>query len=110
MKSLRLFACVLLVVLFSAATIPTGAEADAVEAATYIAPLPTGARLDAVGDAIDLGSMPLAMAIAPGADKLAVVLSGWREQGVQIVDLKSRQVVQTLIQPAAFFGMGFSRD
>ncbi|HMD17716.1 MAG TPA: bifunctional YncE family protein/alkaline phosphatase family protein [Terriglobales bacterium] len=110
MKSLRLFACVLLVVLFSAATIPTGAEADAVEAATYTAPLSTGVRLDAVGDAIDLGSMPLAMAIAPGGDKLAVVLSGWREQGLQIVDLKSRQVVQTLIQPAAFLGIGFSRD
>ncbi len=80
------------------------------EAATNTAPLPTGVRLDAVGDAIDLGSMPLAMAIAPGGDKLAIVLSGWREQGVQIVDLKSRQVVQTLIQPAAFFGIGFSRD
>ncbi len=50
------------------------------------------------------------MAVAPGGDKLAVVLSGWREQGLQIVDLKSRQVAQTLIQPSAFFGIGFSRD
>jgi len=110
MKGLRSFPYVLLVVLFSAATIPTGAEAGGVGAATYTEPLSTGVHLDAVGDAIDLGSMPLAMAIAPGGEKLAVVLSGWREQGVQIVDLKSRQVVQTLIQPAAFLGIGFSRD
>src|SRR5580692_4638596 len=72
--------------------------------------LATGLRLDPVGEAIDLGSMPLAMALAPGGGKLAVVLSGWREQGVQIVDLKSRQVTQTLTQPAAFFGISFSRD
>ena len=50
------------------------------------------------------------MAIAPGGDKLAVVLSGWREQGVQIVDLKSHQVTQTLEQPGAFLGVAFSRD
>jgi sugar lactone lactonase YvrE len=50
------------------------------------------------------------MAIAPEGDKLAVILSGWREQGLQIVDLKSRRVLQTLTQPAAFLGIAFSRD
>ena len=59
---------------------------------SYTDPLPTGVRLDPVGDAIELGSVPLGMAVAPGGDKVAVVLSGWREQGLQIVDLKSRQV------------------
>ena len=82
----------------------------AAEAATYTQPLATGARLDPVGGPIDLGSMPLAMTVARGGDKLAVVLSGWREQGVQIVDLKSLQVLQTLTQPSAFFGIVFSRD
>jgi DNA-binding beta-propeller fold protein YncE len=110
MKTHRMFPCILLVVLFSAVAMPTGAEVGAAEPATSSALLSTGVRLDAAGDAIDLGSMPLAMALAPGGDKLAVVLSGWREQGVQIVDLKSRRVLQTLIQPAAFFGIAFSRD
>jgi len=110
MRSHRSLSWILLLVLFSAAAIPTRGEAEAVGATTNTALLSTGVRLDAVGNAIDLGSMPLAMALAPGGDKLAVVLSGWREQGVQIVDLKSRQVLQTLIQPAAFFGIGFSRD
>src|SRR5580658_5255171 len=110
MKVRHSFPCIVLVVLFSAATIPIGARMHEAEAAIYTRPLPTGVSLDAVGDAIDLGSMPLAMTVAPGGDKLAVVLSGWREQGVQIVDLKSRRVTQTLTQPAAFFGISFSRD
>src|ERR1700751_3147882 len=79
-------------------------------ATAYTTPLATGVRLDPVGDAIELGSMPLSMALSPDKDKLAVVLSGWRQQGLQIVDLKSARVTQTLEQPAAFLGMAFSRD
>ena len=110
MSCLRFMARTVVVALLSAATVSTSAESGAAEAPTYTTPLSTGAHLDPVGEAIDLGSMPLAMALAPGGGKLAVVLSGWREQGVQIVDLKSRQVTQTLTQPAAFFGISFSRD
>jgi DNA-binding beta-propeller fold protein YncE len=76
----------------------------------YAAILSTGVRLDPIGEAIDLGSMPLGIAIAPGGEKAAVVLSGWREQGLQIVDLKSHRVLQTLPQEAAFFGIAFSRN
>ena len=72
--------------------------------------LPTGQRLDAEGTALDLGSMPMGMAVAPGGRKLAVVLSGWREQGIQIVDLESLRVTQTISQPAAFYGAAFSAD
>ena len=72
--------------------------------------LPTGVRLDAVGDAVELGSMPLNIVVAPGADRAVVVLSGWREQGIQVVDLKTRQVAQTLLQDGAFYGAAFSPD
>ena len=80
----------------------------------HTTPLATGLRLDSVGDSVgdcvDLGSMPLAMALAPGGDKLVVVLSGWREQGIQVVDLHSKQVTQTLKQDAAFYGIAFSSN
>ena len=72
--------------------------------------LPTGLRLDPTGDAVKLGSMPLSMALAPGGLQAAVVLSGWREQGLQVVDLASRRVTQTLQQDAAFYGLAFARD
>jgi DNA-binding beta-propeller fold protein YncE len=73
-------------------------------------PLPTGVRLDAVGDTVELGSMPLNVVPAPSGDKAVVVLSGWREQGIQVVDLKTRQVTQTLLQNGAFYGAAFSPD
>jgi len=71
-------------------------------------PLPTGVRLDAVGDAVELGSMPLNLVLAPSGDKVVVVLSGWREQGIQVVDRRTRQVTQTLVQDGAFYGAAFS--
>jgi hypothetical protein len=43
-------------------------------------------------------------------DQVAIVLSGWRELGVQIVDLKSHRVLQVLEQPSAFLGVAFSLD
>ncbi|HLX06904.1 MAG TPA: bifunctional YncE family protein/alkaline phosphatase family protein [Thermoanaerobaculia bacterium] len=72
--------------------------------------LATGLRLDPTGDAVELGSMPLGMALAPGGNQAVVVLSGWREQGIQVVDLASRRVTQTVPQDAAFYGLAFARD
>lgn len=86
------------------------ASLTAADGVVFTDPLPTGVRLDPVGGAIELGSVPLGMAVAPGGDRVAVVLSGWREQGLQIVDLKSGRVTQTLEQKAAFLGVAFSRD
>jgi DNA-binding beta-propeller fold protein YncE len=76
----------------------------------FTSPLPTGVRLDAVGDAIELGSLPLNVVVAHSGDKAVVVLGGWREQGIQVVDLKTRQVTQTLLQDGAFYGAVFSPD
>ena len=72
--------------------------------------LPTGATLDPEGVSISLGSMPVAMTFSPDSSRIVAVLSGYREQGVQIVDCASRRVLQTLVQPAAFLGAGFSPD
>src|SRR5262249_43018581 len=76
----------------------------------FTSPLPTGVHLDAAGDAVDLGSMPLNVVTERSGDKAVVVLSGWREQGIQVVDLKTRQVTQTLKQDGAFYGAAFSPD
>ncbi len=76
----------------------------------FTSPLPTGVRLDPVGEAVELGSLPINLILAPERDKAVIVLSGWREQGIQVVDLKTRQVTQTLLQDGAFYGAAFSRD
>lgn len=72
--------------------------------------LPTGRVLHPAGHAIDVGNMPLAVAVAPGGRYAALLLGGWRERGVQIVDVDSGRVVQTLPQAGAFVGLAFSPD
>jgi DNA-binding beta-propeller fold protein YncE len=67
-------------------------------------------RLDPAGEAVDLGSLPINLVLAPETDRAVVVLSGWREQGVQVVDLKTRKVTQMLLQDGAFYGAAFSPD
>lgn len=54
--------------------------------------------------------MPLAMVLSPEGDRVVVLLNGWREQGVQVVDRKTGHVLQTLEQAAAFIGLEFSPD
>jgi DNA-binding beta-propeller fold protein YncE len=76
----------------------------------FTSPLPTGVRLDPAGEAVDLDSLPISLVLAPERDKAVVVLSGWREQGVQVVDLKTRRVTQKLLQDGAFYGAAFSPD
>ena len=76
----------------------------------FTSPLPTGVRLDPAGEAVDLGSLPINLVLAPDRGKAVVVLSGWREQGVQVIDLKTRKVTQKLLQDGAFYGAAFSPD
>ena len=72
--------------------------------------LPTGAILDPAGRSVSVGQLPLAMALAPDGQHIAVLLNGYREQGVQIVDRRTWQVTQTMVQRAAFVGLTFAPD
>ncbi|PYO49718.1 MAG: hypothetical protein DMD72_04240, partial [Gemmatimonadetes bacterium] len=72
--------------------------------------LPTGARLDPAGVSYDLGPLPLAMTLSPDRSRLIVLLNGWREQGIQVVDRSTGRVVQKISLPAVFLGMAFSPD
>jgi DNA-binding beta-propeller fold protein YncE len=95
---------------YSALLLLVCAIAPAQKKAGFTSPLPTGLRLDPVGDLVDLGSMPVNLALSPDNDTAVVVLSGWREQGVQVIDLKKLKVTQTLLQDGAFYGAVFSPD
>src|SRR6185369_7071014 len=60
--------------------------------------VPTGVCLDPAGHSFDVGNMPLAVTLSPEGDRLILSLSGWRQQGLQVVDWKTGQVLQTLPQ------------
>jgi YVTN family beta-propeller protein len=72
--------------------------------------LSTGAQLDSAGRTIDVGNLPLSMTMAPEGDRAVVVLSGFREMGVQVVDLAAGSVTQTIPLRSAFIGAAFSPD
>jgi DNA-binding beta-propeller fold protein YncE len=72
--------------------------------------LPTGVKLDPAGVSYNLGSMPLAMTLSPDRNRVIVLLNGWREQGIQVVERSSGRILQTIPLPAVFLGMIFSPD
>jgi DNA-binding beta-propeller fold protein YncE len=71
--------------------------------------LPTGRSLDPAGVTFVVGQMPLGMAPSPDGRRVVLLLGGWREHGIQVVDRAGR-VTQTLPQSAAFVGLAFSAD
>ena len=72
--------------------------------------LPTGAILDPIGSPKAVGNFPLAIVPSPDGNHLVLLLCGWRQQGIQIIDRSSGVVMQTIEQPAAFIGLTFSPD
>ncbi len=72
--------------------------------------LPTGNVLDPAGTSVQVGSLPLAMEIAPEGRHAVLLLNGWREQGLQVVDRFTGEITQTVLQEAAFLGLAFSPD
>jgi len=72
--------------------------------------LPTGVVLDPEGERFPIGQLPLGMAVAPSGDRIVLSLSGYGEQGIQVLDRATWRVVQTAVQPAAFIGLTFAPD
>jgi 6-phosphogluconolactonase (cycloisomerase 2 family) len=72
--------------------------------------LPTGVQLDPAGRLIEVGQFPLAMLPSPEGNRIILLLNGYRQQGIQVIEPGSGQVTQTLEQPAAFLGAGFDHS
>src|SRR5437773_5834459 len=72
--------------------------------------LPTGVHLDPAAPLAVIGPMPFTMRVAPEGDRVVLLLSGYRQQGVQVVDATSGRVLQDVPQPAAFLGLAFAPD
>ncbi len=72
--------------------------------------LPTGVHLDPASPLHLVGQMPLAMVEAPEGDRVVLLLNGWREEGVQVVERSTGRVLQTVTLPAVFLGLQFAPD
>lgn len=71
--------------------------------------LPNGLTINPAGRLFDVGNMPLSAIIAPDGN-IVLLLSGFREQGVQVIDPRAGKILQTQAQPSAFLGLIFSSD
>jgi YVTN family beta-propeller protein len=100
-------ACLAMVAVCASCNAPPVAE---IRSETEAPRLPTGVRLDPAGRSTDAGSLPLAMIPSPDGKRLVLLLNGYRDQGVQVIDRATGEVTQTLVQPAAFLGLAFSPD
>jgi YVTN family beta-propeller protein len=83
---------------------------DNVATPTEAPRLPTGVWLDPAGKITDLGSLPMAMVPSPDNSSFVVLLNGYRENGIQVVNRATGLVTQTITQRAAFIGLTFSPD
>ena len=73
-------------------------------------PLPTGVTLDPDGARFPIGQLPLGMVLAPDGRRVVLSLSGYGEQGIQVLDRATWHVLQTEVQPSAFIGLAFAPD
>ncbi|HZS59753.1 MAG TPA: bifunctional YncE family protein/alkaline phosphatase family protein [Gemmatimonadaceae bacterium] len=72
--------------------------------------LSTGVRLDPAGRSMAVGNMPLAAVPSPDGRWLVLSMSGYREQGIEILDRATGAVVERVEQPGAFLGLAWSAD
>ena len=106
----RPFICTGLTMLLAVVSACSPSAPGSLSLATEAPRLPTGARLDPAGGQTNVGSFPLAAVLSPDSAHLLLLLNGWRQQGVQVVDRRTGAVVQTADQPAAFIGLTFAPD
>jgi YVTN family beta-propeller protein len=72
--------------------------------------LSNGWKLTPAGDQIPLGDLPLGMDISPDGRLAAVTNNGVSRPTISLVDLKEKQVVQTIRVKNAWLGVKFTRD
>jgi DNA-binding beta-propeller fold protein YncE len=99
--------CIGLAALSSCQPRPPGSPVGGDEITSAPRRLPTGAVLDPEGAVFDVGPFPLAIAPAPEGDRVVLLLNGYREQGLQVVETRTGHILQTVPQPAAFIGLTF---
>jgi YVTN family beta-propeller protein len=72
--------------------------------------LPNGWRIAPAGSHLDVGDLPLAMALHPDGRHLVITNNGWSKPSLRVVDLARRQVIQKLELDHAWLGIAWHPD
>lgn len=72
--------------------------------------LPNGWALTPVGNSLQLGDLPLNIAVSPSQKYMAVTNNGQSVQSIQLIDVKAEKILDNVIIPKSWFGLKFSGD
>lgn len=72
--------------------------------------LPNGWSLTPAGRSLELGDLPLNIAVSASQKLMAVTNNGQGTQTIQLIDAKAEKVRHSIEIPKSFYGLKFSRD
>lgn len=72
--------------------------------------LPNGWHLSPAGSSLQLGDLPLNIAVSPSKKYLAVTNNGQSVQSLQLIDVKTEKVLHSEVIPKSWLGLTFSGD
>ena len=72
--------------------------------------LPNGWSLSPAGRSLEVGDLPLNLAVSASGKWMAVTNNGQGRQSIQLIDAKNEKVVDDVEIPKSFYGLKFSRD
>jgi YVTN family beta-propeller protein len=70
--------------------------------------LPNGWSLSPVGNSLQLGDLPLNIAVSPTKKYLAVTNNGQSTQSIQLIDVANKKVLDNVVIPKSWLGLCFS--
>ena len=72
--------------------------------------LPNGWSLTPVGKSLQLGDLPLNIAVSPSKKYIAVTNNGQSTQSLQLIDVKNENRLDSIDIPKSWLGLKFSAD
>ncbi len=72
--------------------------------------LPNGWKLTPAGRSVEVGDLPLNIAVSSSRKLMAVTNNGQGKQTIQLLDPKSEKILDAVEIPKSFYGLKFSRD
>ncbi len=72
--------------------------------------LPNGWSLTPAGRSVEVGDLPMNIAVSPSKKLLAVTNNGQGKQSIQLIDPYTERVLDNIEIPKSFYGLKFSKD
>ena len=72
--------------------------------------LPNGWSLSPAGRSVEVGDLPLNIAVSASQKLMAVTNNGQGKQSIQLIDTQSEKILDNIEIPKSFYGLKFSSD